>query len=203
METVPAHASPRERLLAAANELFYAEGIHNVGIDRVIEHAGVAKASLYAHFRSKDELVRAYLQSRHEARQARMLERIERHRSPRERVLAVFDSVAETVARPGYRGCPFVRASSEMPGEGPAREVSAQARDWLRKLFITLLREAGARNAPGLARQFVLLFDGAVAAAHLDGDVDAPKVARAMAAGLLDAATRRERVESAPRKPPQ
>jgi AcrR family transcriptional regulator len=190
METATARTSPRDRLLAAASELFYAEGIHNVGIDRVIEHAGVAKASLYAHFGSKDELVRAYLQSRHEARQARMLERIERHRSPRERVLAVFDSVAETVAQPTYRGCPFVRAASEMPGEGPAREVSAQARGWLRQLFTTLLREAGARNAPALARQFVLLFDGAVAAAQLDGDADAPKVARALAAGLLDAATR-------------
>src|SRR6478736_7878156 len=88
----PTRASARDRLLAAANELFYAEGINNVGIDRVIEHAGVAKASLYAHFRSKDELVRAYLEARHEVRKGRVLERIGRHRSPRERLLAVFDA---------------------------------------------------------------------------------------------------------------
>lgn len=192
MGTAPPRASsPRDRLLASATELFYAEGIHNVGIDRVIEHAGVAKASLYAHYRSKDELVRAYLQSRHEARQARMLQRIERHRSPRERVLAIFDSVAETMARPGFRGCPFARAAAEMPGDGPAQQVNQQARGWLRELFTTLLREARARNAPALARQFVLLFDGAVMAAQMDGDVQAPRVARAIAATLLDAASPR------------
>lgn len=182
-------APARDRLLAAANELFYAEGINRVGIDRVIEHAGVAKASLYAHFRSKDELVRAYLESRHEARKDRMLERIERHRSPRERALAVFDSVAETVAQPGYRGCPFMRAASEQPGEGPAGEVNALARAWLRELLISLLRQAGARNAPALAQQFVLLFDGAVVAAQLDGNAAAARTARSMAASLLDASS--------------
>lgn len=189
--TTPGRAPARERLLAAANELFYAEGINNVGIDRVIEHAGVAKASLYANFRSKDELVRAYLESRHEARKARMLERIARHRSPRERLLAVFDSVAETVAQPGYRGCPFTRAASELPGDGPAKEVNAQARGWLRELFTQLLREADARNAPVLAQQFVLLFDGAVMAAHMDGNVDAVRMARSIATSLLDGASPR------------
>jgi AcrR family transcriptional regulator len=186
--TAPVRTPARDRLLAAANELFYAEGINNVGIDRVIEHAGVAKASLYANFRSKDELVHAYLASRDEARRARMLERIERHRSSRERALAVFDSVAETMAQPGFRGCPFVRASAEYPGDGPAREVSTQARGWLRELFTALLREAGARSAPALAQQFVLLFDGAVMAAQMDGNVDAVRIARAMAANLLDRA---------------
>src|SRR6478736_5820401 len=91
-KVAPARTSARERLLAAADELFYAEGINNVGIDRVIEHAGVAKASLYSNFRSKDELVRAYLEARHEVRKGRVLERIGRHRSPRERLLAVFDA---------------------------------------------------------------------------------------------------------------
>jgi AcrR family transcriptional regulator len=189
--TAPVRAPARDRLLAAANELFYAEGINNVGIDRVIEHAGVAKASLYANFRSKDELVRAYLESRHEARKARMLERIERHRSPRERALAVFDSVAETVAQPAYRGCPFARAASELPGDGPASEVNAQARGWLRELFTELLRQAGARNAPAMAQQFVLLFDGAVMAAQMDGNVEAVRTARNMAAGLLDGTVHR------------
>src|SRR5436190_11548576 len=87
--------SARERLLAAADELFYREGINNVGIDRVIEHAGVAKASLYSNFGSKDELVRAYLQGKHATRRQRVLDRIARHRSPRERLLSVFDGLAE------------------------------------------------------------------------------------------------------------
>ena len=101
--------SARERLLAAADELFYREGINNVGIDRVIDHAGVAKASLYSNFGSKDELVRAYLQGKHSARQQRVLDRIARHRSPRERLLSVFDGLAEMSALPSYRGCAFVR----------------------------------------------------------------------------------------------
>ena len=175
----------RDRLLAAANELFYAEGINRVGIDRVIEKAGVAKASLYANFGSKDELVRAYLESRHEARKARILERIERHRSPRERAHAVFDSVAETVAQPGFLGCPFARAAAELPGRGPAEDVNAQARGWLRELFTALLRDTSVRNAPALAQQFVLLFDGAVMAAQMDGNADAVRLARTMAASLL------------------
>jgi AcrR family transcriptional regulator len=191
--TAPAQAanaprsSARERLLAAADELFYKEGIHNVGIDRVIEHAGVAKASLYSNFGSKDELVRAYLLGKHERRKARVLERIAKHRSPRERLLAVFDGAAEIVSLPGYQGCAFVRASSEMPGSGPAKEVSDEARAWMRELFTTLSREAGARNAPALAQQLVLLYDGAVTAAQMDGNASAAATARAMAANLLDA----------------
>src|SRR3954453_15318397 len=107
LAAVPAAAEPtrpldrrpvRERLLAAADELFYREGINNVGIDRVIAHAGVAKALLYAHFEGKDELVRAYLQGKHEMRKARVQERIARHRSPRERLLAIFDGFAESLA---------------------------------------------------------------------------------------------------------
>jgi len=193
-------ASARDRLLAAADELFYKEGINNVGIDRVIEQAGVAKASLYAHFRSKDELVRAYLETRHEARKARVLERIARHRSPRERLLAVFDGVAETFAQPGYRGCAFVRANAEMPPGSVARTVCDTARGWQRELFTTLAREAGARSPEALAQQLVLLYDGAVIAAQMDGDVEAAAAARVLAASLLDAATvrRRARIDRLP-----
>lgn len=184
----PARSSARDRLLAAARELFYKEGINNVGIDRVIEHAGVAKASLYSNFGSKDELVRAYLQGMHERRQARILERIARHRSPRERLLAVFDYVAETFALPGYRGCAFVRTSAEMPGGAPGKDVIDAARAWMRELFTGLAREAGARNASALAQQLVLLYDGAVTAAQVDGNVEAAATARSLAAQLVDAA---------------
>src|ERR1700677_957295 len=86
---------PRERLLAASDELFYEEGVNLVGIDRVIERAGVAKASLYDCFGSKEELIRSYLEQRHEARQLRMRERLARYATPREKILAVFDSMAE------------------------------------------------------------------------------------------------------------
>src|SRR6201996_9792456 len=82
--------SARERLLDAADELFYEEGIHIVGIDRVIEKAGVAKASLYSTFGSKDELVRAYLTRRYQRRRARIETWVDRYDEPRDRLLAVF-----------------------------------------------------------------------------------------------------------------
>src|SRR3979411_2012282 len=98
-----ARRSPRERLLAAANELFYTEGVQTVGIDRIIEHAGVAKASLYNTFGTKEELVRAYLESRH----ARTLHRLRRavagHTDPKARLVAVFDAQGEQFNRPGFQ----------------------------------------------------------------------------------------------------
>src|SRR2546425_13142594 len=97
--------SPRERLLAAANELFYEEGVHTVGIDRVIERAGVAKASLYSTFGSKDELIRAYLEARHTATRERMeRELAARYDTPRDRLLGAFDIQGESFDQPGFRG---------------------------------------------------------------------------------------------------
>src|SRR6476620_2751318 len=110
----PERRSARERLLAAAEELFYEEGVNTVGIDRVIERAGVAKASLYACFGSKEELIRAYL----EGRQARREERLARYETPRTRLLGVFDVMGELFAEPTFRGCAFVRASAEMKPDG-------------------------------------------------------------------------------------
>src|SRR5918998_1512384 len=109
-ETLTKKPPARDRLLAAADELFYAEGVHTVGIDRVIERAGVAKASLYSTFGSKDELVRAYLRGRHGTRRTRLLTGIERFTTPRDRLLGVFDLLAETATRPGFRGCAFYNA---------------------------------------------------------------------------------------------
>src|SRR5438105_15781921 len=93
--------SARERLLAAADELFYEGGVHTVGIDRVIERAGVAKASLYNTFGSKDELVRAYLETRHAGTTTTVLRAVGQHDEPRERLLAVFDAQRQMFSRPG------------------------------------------------------------------------------------------------------
>src|SRR6476469_5025524 len=98
--TVTDNRSARERLLAAADELFYEQGIHTVGIDRIIERAGVAKASLYSTFGSKDELVRAYLEARDESRRARVQSVVDRQTDPKARLLAVFDSLAKAVTLP-------------------------------------------------------------------------------------------------------
>ena len=112
-KAVPARLSARERLLAAADELFYENGVNLVGIDRVIEHAGVAKASLYDCFGSKEELIRAYLKGRAEKRQARIVERLAGLDTPQAKILGIFDLLAEIVNRTDYRGCAFQRASAE------------------------------------------------------------------------------------------
>ncbi|WP_127499994.1 TetR/AcrR family transcriptional regulator [Actinoplanes solisilvae] len=182
--------SARDRLLAAADELFYAEGVHTVGIDRVIEKAGVAKASLYSSFGSKDELVKAYLQGRHERRRARMLAGLERYDDPRDRLLGVFEVLAEVAGNPGFRGCAFVNASAESPRGGPVEEVSDIYRAWVRGLFHELARDAGAKDPATLADQLVVLYDGASIGARMDeGGPKAALVARDIAATLLAAAT--------------
>lgn len=188
MSIAKPEGSARERLLAAANELFYEEGVHTVGIDRVIERAGVAKASLYSTFGSKEELVRAYLAGRAEARQRRISERIARHDNPRDRILAIFDSLGEQAALPTYRGCAFINASAEGPrGETKVTRTCADSRGWLRNLFTELTRDLGAADPEHLGRQLVLLYDGAIVGSSMDRDPGAAAEARAMATMLLDA----------------
>jgi AcrR family transcriptional regulator len=160
-------SSARDRLLAAADELFYAEGVHAVGIDRVIERAGVAKASLYNVFGSKDELVKAYLTQRR---------------------VGIFDIVGRSAAAPGYRGCAFMKASAESLPGGGVEEVCDDTRAWIRGLFRELAAEAGAADPANLAAQFVVLYDGAVTGAQMDRNPSSVAVARSMAAALLDAA---------------
>src|SRR6201993_4662337 len=150
----------RERLLGAAHELFYNEGVHTVGIDRVIEQAGVAKASLYNTFGSKDELVRAYLEGRHARVSARITRYLERYADPRSRLLGVFEAQGEIFAEPGFRGCAFVSASAESPGEAVSRAAD-DYRGWVRGLLTGLAGEAGAPDPQKLGRQLHMIYDGA------------------------------------------
>jgi AcrR family transcriptional regulator len=184
---VAAGPSARERLLEAASELFYDEGVHTVGIDRVIERAGVAKASLYNTFGSKDELVRAYLERRHEGTSARITRYLERYTTPRERLLGVFEAQGELFADPGFRGCAFVSASAESPGEAVSRAAD-DYRGWVRGLLTGLAREAGAAEPEKLGRQLHMIYDGASLSARMDHDSSSSVAARAAAAALLDAA---------------
>jgi len=182
-----AKPSARERLLAAANELFYTEGVHTVGIDRVIEQAGVAKASLYNTFGSKDELVHAYLEGRHAAMVARITKAVARYDNPRDRLLGVFDAQGELFAEPGFRGCAFASASAESPGDLVAQAADAY-RGWVRGLLTDLARNAGVPDPERLGRQLHLLYDGASQSARMDHDPSAATAARAAAETLLDKA---------------
>jgi AcrR family transcriptional regulator len=179
--------SARERLLAAANELFYEEGVHTVGIDRVIERAGVAKASLYSTFGSKDELVRAYLAARFETRRRRITQAIDGIQDPRDQLLAIYDLMGEIVAEPDFRGCAFARASAEARPDHPGRAVCADSRAWTRSLFIDLCRGAGSRRPEDFAQELILLYDGAVLAAQMDRNASSARAARRVAERLLDA----------------
>ncbi len=179
----------RERLLAAAEALFYEEGFSAVGIERVIERAGVAKASLYDCFGSKEELIRAYLQVRHEARSSRLIAAIEKFKSPRERLLAVFDSLGDLFAEPNFRGCAFAKAIVEAKPGSRVQSVCEESRRWILDLFSLLAEEAGASEPQALARQLVLIYDGASITAHADRGAGAAQMAKVMAAAMLDIAT--------------
>jgi len=179
----------RQRLLAAADELFYEEGVHTVGIDRVIERAGVAKGSLYYTFGSKDELVRAYLTHRHEARRDRIVARLAGQESPREQILAIFELLEELYAEPGFRGCAFLNASAEAQAGSAAEQVCETSRAWVQELFVGLAEQLNASNAHTLGRQLVMLYDGATVAAQLDKDPSVASDARAAAATLIDMMT--------------
>jgi AcrR family transcriptional regulator len=187
----PSRPSPRERLLAAAAELFYDEGVHVVGIDRVIERAGVAKASLYSLFGSKDGLILAYLAARHAGIRDRMTERLAAYETPGERLLGVFDLQAEMFAEPGFHGCAFVNASAEARPGSPIEGAAEEYRGWLRALFAELVGATDAKDPDALAREMLVLYDGAGVSARMDRDRRAASTARAVAERLLDAACER------------
>lgn len=196
MSTAPAQAghrgSARERLLDAANELFYAEGVQTVGIDRIIERAGVAKASLYNLFGSKEELVAAYLASRHDRTTSRLTEAIEKVDDPRQKILAVFDAQAQQYERPDFNGCAFTAASTEAPSGGLVEQAADQFRAWIRAMFTDLAEQVGATDPVGLGRQLHLIYDGAGLAGRMDHrEPGIAASARQAVEALLDAALKR------------
>jgi AcrR family transcriptional regulator len=180
------HRSAKQRLLQAADELFYNEGIHAVGIDRVIARAGVAKGSLYYSFAGKDDLVRAYLTERHGRWAARVDAGIEAHTDPRERILAVYDVLGALFAEPDYRGCAFMNALAEAAPDSVEARAATTFRAWVRQLFLGLATDAGAEDPKSLAESLVVLYDGAVATAQMDRAPRAATTARRTADLVLD-----------------
>jgi AcrR family transcriptional regulator len=157
--------SPRERLLAASDELFYRDGVRSTGIDAIIEKAGVAKGSLYYIFGGKDELVGAYLRGRLE----RWRQRVEAAQTniddPDAKILAVFDAIADYVSLPEFRGCPFHNAAAEAPA-GEAQQLAIEDyRNWLRRSFLQLAADTGVSDSQALADALIVLYDGALATA--------------------------------------
>ena len=193
------HRTAKQRLLQAADELFYNEGIHAVGIDRVIAHAGVAKGSLYYSFAGKDDLVREYLTARHGRWAARISAGIEAHTDPRERILAVYDALGTLFAEPDYRGCAFMNALAEAAPDSVEAQAATTFRAWVHDLFLGLAADAGAEDPKQLAESLVVLYDGAVATAQMDKAPQAAQTARRTADLVLDNAGIRARRRRRPR----
>ncbi|MGH1549596.1 TetR/AcrR family transcriptional regulator [Leifsonia poae] len=181
--------SARERLLRASDELFYTEGIHTVGIDRVLEKADVAKGSLYYNFAGgKEELVSAYLAGRHAAWEKVIDDGIAgAGPDARARLLSIFDSLAILFARPDYRGCAFVNAVAEAEPGGVEEAASERFREWLHGLIGGLVAELPVDDAASVTDQLVILYDGATTTAQMDKRASAATTARRMAELIIDA----------------
>jgi AcrR family transcriptional regulator len=177
----------RDRILDTATALFYRHGINNVGVDLVISRSGVAKMTLYHHFESKDALVLAFLEKINADWSAWLRGRVAASRlRGRRRPLAVFDALEEWFGSEEFRGCPFISTAAEIREPGhPIHRAAWRFKRGLRDYLRDLLREAGARDAESLADQLLLLADGAIVRAALEGEATAARTARRAAAVLL------------------
>jgi AcrR family transcriptional regulator len=181
-------ASARERILAAAYELFSTRGVRAVGTEEVIAKAGVAKSTLYRHFSSKEELVLAFLQRREQRWTREYVEAEARRRgsTPRERLLAIFDVFDEWFHRDDFEGCSFVNVLLEMSDlESPLGKASAAHLEYIRSVVRTLAEEAGVQDSETFAHSWHILMKGSIVAAG-EGDALAGRRARAMGEDLLD-----------------
>src|SRR5215472_14779121 len=181
--------SARERVLSAAYELFSRRGIRAVGTDEVIERAGVARATLYRHFATKDELVLAVLQRREEVWTHGLIEAQSRQRgsTPEEQLLAIFDVMHDWFQlRDGYEGCSFINVLLELGADHPAGQACITHIDHVRDIVRHRAVAAGLIDVEDFASSWHILMKGAIILAAV-GELDAALRARKMASTLIDA----------------
>lgn len=158
----------RARLLRTASRIFYAEGIHSVGIDRVIAEAQVTRATLYRHFAGKEELVLAYLEQADRGIREQVATALASGGPAADRVRAVARSLTEGIRSPGFRGCAFLNAVAEYPDPAhPIHRAVLAHRQWFLDTVTELLAETGDAPAEVAGRHLVMLRDGAMAAGCL------------------------------------
>jgi AcrR family transcriptional regulator len=168
-----------------ADRSFYEYGIRAVGVDAIAAGAETAKTTLYSHFRSKDALVVAYLQQRAQHERERLeRELAARAGSPADRILLLYDLLADELAAPGYRGSPFVNACVELARDHPAVAVARDHREWMLATITTLAAETGAPDPVALAAQLLQLYESVAVSSQL-ADATAVRTARAAAAVLV------------------
>ncbi|NQD96878.1 TetR/AcrR family transcriptional regulator, partial [Pseudomonas sp. CrR25] len=176
------------QLLNTARELFYREGYHGTGIDRILAESGVAKMTLYKHFKSKDELILAVLQWQHEQFRERML-RAQEVLTPRQAILGAYDGLQVWLSERGFCGCLFQHAAAEFHDRSsPIHQQAAEHKRFVLDYFHKALLALGVAPAEPLAAQLQFLFEGALSMAHLYGPTDQARQAKAAAEQLLDAA---------------
>jgi len=181
-----AQPSVRDRILSTASELFYQEGVRGVGIDRIIAESGVAKMSLYKHFKSKDVLIATYLEERTENWLAWLHTRVEELATePCDRILAVFDVYKEWFEQPDFHGCAFINTSIELFDSGhPAYQVCLNHMQAVADFLSNLVKEAKLPEPDILASQLMILLKGAVVETVMQGNSD-PAVRAKQAAVIL------------------
>ncbi|MEU4037778.1 TetR/AcrR family transcriptional regulator [Streptomyces collinus] len=158
----------RARLLDAATRIFYTEGIHSVGVDRIIAEAQVTRATLYRHFKGKEELILSYLQRADHAIRGQVAAVRAQGLSAPDTVRAVSRSIAEGIQSSGFRGCAFLNAAAEYPDPAhPVHQAVLAHRQWFMETATQLLQDAGCTPADAAGRHFVMLRDGAMAAGCL------------------------------------
>ncbi|MGY0021111.1 TetR/AcrR family transcriptional regulator [Streptomyces sp. YJ-C3] len=158
----------RSRLLDTATRIFYAEGIHSVGVDRIIAEAQVTRATLYRHFKGKEELILAYLQQADHGIRAQVAATQVEGRSAADTVRAVSRTITEGIQYSGFRGCAFLNAVAEYPDPAhPVHQAVLAHRQWFLETVTQLLAQAGCEPADAAGRHFVMLRDGAMAAGCL------------------------------------
>ena len=164
-------SAARERILATADRLFYNEGIHAVGIQRVVAESAVTRVTLYRHFPSKDDLISAYLERRGQYDHEQVDGIIDAHpEDPRQ----ALEELATALTRDDFgavrRGCPFINASAEFTGSHPARAQAREIRRWVTGRIAKLLEQLGHRDPRGTAEQLMMVRTGAVVSGALDGN---------------------------------
>jgi len=188
---MPRKSEPtREKILTAANRLFYAEGIGRVSVDAVAEKAGVTKRTLYYHFRSKDDLIAAYLESRDQPNLDQFAKWFEAGGDTLpERVEAMFKGLAKAARSSRWKGCGFLRTAAELankPGH-PAVKIGAAHKKRFEAWLAERIAEAGCEDAAMRARQIALLMEGAFSTMLIHRDPDYIRVAGQTAAALVEA----------------
>ena len=169
----------RQRLLKAATELFYREGIHSVGVDRIIEAAGVTRATMYKQFDGKEGLVLAYLDGEDQQLRGLFAQAAGESSDPLVLLDLTIAGIEHDIRERHTRGCPFINAAAEYPDDGPVRALIADHREWFRATLRRLADAAGLTEPDDVAASLVLLRDAALVGGYLDGeDRVAPAFAR-------------------------